>query len=279
MKPNGFISSALLYGMLALFLVIMTSTLAILGNQKLGMDKIKENALNGIQYGYAKIENIYALYDGFQAPSKNKWKDQSGNQHDATLVNFTNDIYANRHLNFKGSSYLNTGFSQTDLGDEITFSVVIKLTNTSGVRGLWGYYNESEKEGLYAQTENNNIDICYYEKTQDNPLCIKIGKEVILNSNDFLYSPLLNKIIQLTVVMKSEEGIELYINDIPYDDISSDKEMNLNANNLIIGNSVETNKNMMQSQLYNFTIYNTALTYDDVIKNFEANSERYTIGG
>jgi len=61
MKPNGFISSALLYGMLALFLVIMTSTLAILGNQKLGMDKIKENALNGIQYGYAKIENIYAL--------------------------------------------------------------------------------------------------------------------------------------------------------------------------------------------------------------------------
>jgi len=79
--------------------------------------------------------------------------------------------------------------------------------------------------------------------------------------------------------MKSEEGIELYINDIPYDDISSDKEMNLNANNLIIGNSVETNKNMMQSQLYNFTIYNTALTYDDVIKNFEANSERYTIGG
>lgn len=270
MKQNGFISSALLYGMLALFLVIMTSTLAILGNQKLGMDKLKENALNGIQYGYAKIENIYALYDGFQAPSKNKWKDQSGNNHDATLVNFPTNSYANRHLNFNGSSYLNTGFSQTDLGDEITFSVVIKFTNTSGVRGLWGYYNPTSKEGLYAQTENNNIDICYYVKDQSNPLCIKIGKEFFANY--------LNKTVQLTVVMKSEEGIELYINNIPYDNISSDKEMNLNANNLIIGNSVETNTNMMQAQLYNFTIYNTALTYDDVMKNFEANLERYTIG-
>lgn len=113
MKKNGFISSALLYGMLALFLVIMTSTLAILANKKLGMDKIKENALNNIQYGYSKMENIYALYDGFQSPDKDKWKDQSGNSHDATLVNFPANSHTNRHLVFNGtSSYLNTGIKQ-----------------------------------------------------------------------------------------------------------------------------------------------------------------------
>jgi len=270
MKQNGFISSALLYGMLALFLVIMTSTLAILGNQKLGMDKIKENALNGIQYGYAKIENIYALYDGFQAPTKNKWKDQSGNNHDATLVNFPTNAYSSRHLIFNGtSSYLDTGISQTDLGDNITFSIVINIKNTSGTKGLWGYYNQSLKEGIYAQTNNNNMNICYYEKNNSNPLCIDIGTE--------FFSNYLNKVIQLTVVMKSEEGIELYINNIPYDDISSNKEMNASAEHLIIGKSSATNTQLFQGDLYNFTIYNTALDYDDVMKNFEANQVRYNI--
>ena len=54
MKRNGFISSALLYGLLALFLVVMIGTLAVLGNRKLAMDKIKENALIKIQTDYAK---------------------------------------------------------------------------------------------------------------------------------------------------------------------------------------------------------------------------------
>ncbi len=47
MKKNGFLSSALLYGMLALFLIVITSTLAVLGTRKLAMDKLKEKALNG----------------------------------------------------------------------------------------------------------------------------------------------------------------------------------------------------------------------------------------
>lgn len=46
MKQNGFIASSLLYGMLALFLVIMLNTLAIFTNNKLAMDRLKEKALN-----------------------------------------------------------------------------------------------------------------------------------------------------------------------------------------------------------------------------------------
>ena len=268
MKKNGFISSALLYGMLALFLVIMTSTLAILGNQKLGMDKLKENALNSIQYGYAKIENIYALYDGYGAPTNNKWKDQSGNNHDATLVSFPSNSYANRHLTFNGSSYINTGINQGDLGNQITFSMVINLKNTSGTKGLWGYYDTSNGAGIYAQTKDNIINVCYYMKNKT-PLCIDIGREFFANY--------VNKVIQLTVVMKSKEGMEVYVNDIAYDNIESSQELNPSTGNLMIGNSIASNTNMMQADLYNFTIYNTALTYDDVMKNFEANRIRYNI--
>ena len=48
-KQNGFIASALLYGMLALFLVLMLSTLYILANNKMSMDKLKEEALRIVE--------------------------------------------------------------------------------------------------------------------------------------------------------------------------------------------------------------------------------------
>ena len=48
-KQNGFIASALLYGMLVLFLVLMLSTLYILANNKMSMDKLKEEALRIVE--------------------------------------------------------------------------------------------------------------------------------------------------------------------------------------------------------------------------------------
>ena len=49
MNQKGFVASALLYGMLALFLVIMISTLYIMANNKMNMDKLKEKALETIE--------------------------------------------------------------------------------------------------------------------------------------------------------------------------------------------------------------------------------------
>ena len=49
MNQKGFIASALLYGMLALFLVIMLSTLYVMANNKVGMDKLKEEALQKVE--------------------------------------------------------------------------------------------------------------------------------------------------------------------------------------------------------------------------------------
>ena len=46
MQKNGFISSALLYGMLTLFLVVMMGTLAVLGNRKMAMDKLKAERID-----------------------------------------------------------------------------------------------------------------------------------------------------------------------------------------------------------------------------------------
>lgn len=49
MNKKGFVTSALLYGILALFLVLILGTLAILGNRKLTSDSLKESALDDVQ--------------------------------------------------------------------------------------------------------------------------------------------------------------------------------------------------------------------------------------
>lgn len=49
MKQNGFITSALLYGILSLFLILILGTVSILANRKLANDKIKESVLNDVQ--------------------------------------------------------------------------------------------------------------------------------------------------------------------------------------------------------------------------------------
>lgn len=68
MKKNGFITSALLYGILALFLILMLGSLAVLANRKMSMDSLKEAALedvgsaSGIS-GYYNIWRTDITYD------------------------------------------------------------------------------------------------------------------------------------------------------------------------------------------------------------------------
>lgn len=49
MKKNGFVTSALLYGVLSLFLVLILGTVAVIGNRKITNDKIKQSALDDVQ--------------------------------------------------------------------------------------------------------------------------------------------------------------------------------------------------------------------------------------
>lgn len=49
MNKKGFVTSALLYGVLSLFLIFILGTVAVIGNRKLTNDKIKRSALDDTQ--------------------------------------------------------------------------------------------------------------------------------------------------------------------------------------------------------------------------------------
>lgn len=96
MKKNGFITSALLYGMLALFLVLMLGSLAILSNRKLSMDKLKEASIADTKAGDEVVETESALaYDYIN----NRLDFNNGDGH----------IYRgntpNNYINFNGSTW------------------------------------------------------------------------------------------------------------------------------------------------------------------------------
>ena len=59
MKNQGFITSALLYGILSLFLILILGTVSILANRKIANDKIKESVLEDVQ----KIETSPACFE------------------------------------------------------------------------------------------------------------------------------------------------------------------------------------------------------------------------
>ena len=49
MNKKGFVTSALLYGILSLFFVLILGTLSIISNRKLASDRLKESALADVQ--------------------------------------------------------------------------------------------------------------------------------------------------------------------------------------------------------------------------------------
>ena len=49
MNNKGFVTSALLYGILSLFLVLILGTLSVISSRKLASDRLKESALNDVQ--------------------------------------------------------------------------------------------------------------------------------------------------------------------------------------------------------------------------------------
>ncbi len=251
MKQRGFISSALLYGMLALFLVIMLSTLAVLGNRKLSMDKLKENALKNVQTGYVKPEALFVAYDGLQVPDGNLWTDQTGNNNPALLVGPTFD---KDHLVFTGDDYIIAGLSQADLKTKFTITMVVDITSTAG--GLWGL-----DSGFSAKYTGGLMKICQ-KNTSNAETCLDTPLPQYTGGKK-----------QITAVYQSTVGITVYVNGIQFTDYQGITTAIKPDGNLIIGKSSAAS--FLSGNLYSFVAYDDILSEDEVLANYEVDREKY----
>lgn len=59
MKERGFVTSALLYGILSVYIVLVVGTISVIGNRKMANDKIKQSAIDDVQ----NIETAATCFD------------------------------------------------------------------------------------------------------------------------------------------------------------------------------------------------------------------------
>ena len=258
MNKKGFISSALLYGILALFLIIMLSTIAVLGNRKLNIDKLKENAAITSEKGYQSPETIYALYDAYQEPQRlsgsgmdevNIWRDMSGNGHNITMGGY---IYYGATDVAIGNPYqLSTGIRLSNLGNEFTITTVVENI-TEG--GIWG-------NNIYASIDENGLNVCYITNT-GSEACKTVPKEQYEN-----------KKINLTAVYQNKKGVYVYINGTNISGETSTGGAFPPKDNSQFYIGIDNFK----GKLYGLVINKKALTDEEIVENYNYVKERYNI--
>ena len=217
---------------------------------------------------------LYVHYDGFmKGNDTTKWQDVSGNSRNGTLSGLTASSFTTDHgLLLDGiDDYVDTGFMQTVLDQQMTISTVMKATDLASYRGIWGYYAKNDDKtswaGTSAQASSNTfMRFQYFAGGGMNP-----GVNVPS-------AELLNKKVQVTVTIHGGVGIKVYLNGslygheesngvfLPY--VSSNR-------NFVIGRSASLEDRFFKGTIYNFMIYKKVLTEEEIQENYTLDKARF----
>lgn len=217
-------------------------------------------------------EDLYAHYDGYvRGSTGNQWLDVSGNRRNGTLEGLTSTSFTADHgLLFDGvDDRIDTGYTQSDLEQHITFSTVVNITDISSYRGLWGYHASTEDKktwhGIVSQAGSaNGITFSYYAGGGT-------AASVTIPS-----SVLLNKKVQLTVTMQGGIGIKFYINGSLYAHAESPGVIAPYVGaNFYIGQSYPSNDRYFKGTMYNFLVYKKVLTEEEIKANYMIDKDRF----
>lgn len=259
MNNKGFVASALLYGILVLFLTIVMMTMSVLGNRKLTMDKLKDKALNEAESSYSSISNLKYNYE-YQNLRNNDWKNSVSSSGDLTLNGMANHQTKDNFISLKGSF---EGNIPLNAQNGFTFSMFFRLPNNSSGTLL------NIDSNLTVEYSSGNIDIV----SGDNVVTIDSIDDKIPNSNS---SSIYGQVISLTIVCQragSENIIYYYINgnrNDNYGTITASFSATKNPK-FIIGNS------SFNGDIYNIKIYDTTIPASSIKNNYNYDVTYYNI--
>ena len=227
-------------------------------------------------------DGLFAFYDGIENTSSghgaptDTWYNKAldlnptvATTAKSTLTGFNTSSWTNDNgLLFDGvDDMVDTGYLQEVLGQQITLSFTVYTTSNSPYRGYFGYHHATPQYvGLQLQF-NYYGGPGYYG---DGQVCYLTLDE------EFVQSNILNKKINITVVIDTKNKLAVYINDKliqetpctnsfdPYPDV-----------NFIIGKTYPTDDRYFEGTMYNFMVYKKALTEEEIKQNYRVNKQRY----
>ena len=166
MNKNGFITSALLYGILALFLMLMLGSLAVLANRKISMDNLKEAALNDVG-SISGVSTAYNIWDSTHLEETFGYLEGTA----STGTWTTNDPNPYFVLNTNG--YQNIDGIYVSLQDTVTndMTVIVSYSNST-----------TFTNSTTCQISRGNKDTsCYFDNGNYKYIKVQIGDRINLS--------------------------------------------------------------------------------------------------
>ena len=228
-------------------------------------------------------DKLYAFYDGHDntktghSAATTSWYNKaldlnpsSASKSSLTFNGYTvPDWTTDLGLVFDGiDDYLDSGINQSELGQDMTISAVAMPTDLSPWRGLWGYhYGPPSYLGLTAQaTSSGGLGLIVYQNNNTS-VSAELAKEQVLD-----------KVINVAVTYKGGNHFALYLNGQLVSKINTSQQFQpLTSSSLFIGKSYPDSNRYFKGRIYNFMVYQKALTEDEIMLNYKVNKNRYNI--
>ncbi len=143
MNNKGFVTSALLYGILSLFLLLILSLLTTFSNHKLSNDKVKRSALDDVQ----NIQTDYSCFtvsgtiitDYSDACEKTVFIPEEING--VVIDSIGDNAFANKNLKNVTIKKNITNIAQTAFSGNSGILIIMKSENDSILGAPWGGTN------------------------------------------------------------------------------------------------------------------------------------------
>ena len=206
------------------------------------------------------------------------WTNLVDNEYDLNMLGFNNLNWTDDNgLYFDGiDDSIDTGFNQETLGDNITIDAVVNTEETSNYRGLIGYHGESVGDiiyykGLAIQFINNKLSWFYYNTAAKGSCFVELSEEQTAN--------LKGKKVEITTVMSGNNFVGIYINGKEASKVNCAVSFDpWEEDNLIIAKSFKFSEDRyFKGTIYNYKIYNKALTDREIEQNYKVNKQRYEL--
>ena len=216
------------------------------------------------------IDGINNTKNGHDTNAMN-WENLIDNGYTSTIMGFEETTWTQDNgLLFDGvDDYIDTGFLQGAMGNEITFEFVSIPTNTDNYRGYFGYHTSNKlNNGVAVQFGNGGLQFSYYG---DGTYCgdINLSKEEVEKY-------LLNKKSDIAIVMSAKNYVTIYINgEKIHHNTCTNNFVPDEFYNFYIGKSWHADDRYFQGTMYNFMIYKKVLNDDEIKHNHAINKIRY----
>ena len=220
---------------------------------------------------FLHLDGIYNTKQGHNQ-NATSWDNLIDNGYNLTMFGFSNGITwtSDNGLEFDGvDDYIDSGFKQDVLGNDITIDIVVNNEEINNHRGLVGYHWSNDYTGFAIQFNNNRLVWYYYGS----------GTFCVIRTSVEQTQTLVNKTSEITAIMSANNYISLYIDgeevsttscSIPFEPWSGD-------DNLIIARTLPSSDRFFKGNIYNYKIYRKALTEEEVKQNYRVNKQRYDI--